>query len=165
MRAVIDSDVLIDYLQGLPEAKAEIELYSDPLFSIISWIEVMCGAETEEERIEEVKELEDRKQNAYLAALMLLSATFHQLEELQDMGATRMRTKNHVNKTITSLEKDLDDIFDLGNETVDENVEELKKLTPEQKKAAIKERRLALGKYVDEGANQLRNIVLKYVKD
>ena len=51
MKAVIDSDVLIDYLQGLPEAKAEIEMYSDPLFSIISWIEVLCGAETEEERI------------------------------------------------------------------------------------------------------------------
>lgn len=50
MKAVIDSDVLIDYLQGHPEAKIEIERYSEPLFSIISWIEVMCGAENNIER-------------------------------------------------------------------------------------------------------------------
>ncbi len=35
MKAVIDSDVLIDYLQGVPEAKAEIAKYSQPLYSII----------------------------------------------------------------------------------------------------------------------------------
>jgi len=50
MRALIDSDVLIDYLQGVPEAKVEISRYSDPLYSIISWMEVLCGAETDAER-------------------------------------------------------------------------------------------------------------------
>jgi predicted nucleic acid-binding protein len=50
MKAVIDSDVLIDYLQGISPAKKELERYSDPCFSVISWMEVMCGAETEEER-------------------------------------------------------------------------------------------------------------------
>jgi len=50
MKAVIDSDILIDYLQGHPEAKVEIDRYSEPLFSIISWIEVMCGAENNTER-------------------------------------------------------------------------------------------------------------------
>jgi len=49
MKALIDSVILIDYLQGLAEAKAEINKYSEPLYSIISWMEVMCGAETEEE--------------------------------------------------------------------------------------------------------------------
>ncbi len=49
MKAVIDSDVLIDYLQGFEKARVEIERYSDPLYSIISWIEVMCGAESDEE--------------------------------------------------------------------------------------------------------------------
>lgn len=48
MKAVIDSDVLIDYLQGINEAEAEISRYSDPLYSIISWMEIMCGAETDE---------------------------------------------------------------------------------------------------------------------
>jgi predicted nucleic acid-binding protein len=49
MKALIDSVILIDYLQGLAKAKAEINRYSEPLYSIISWMEVMCGAETEEE--------------------------------------------------------------------------------------------------------------------
>jgi len=49
MKALIDSVILIDYLQGLAKAKAEINKYSEPLYSIISWMEVMCGAETEEE--------------------------------------------------------------------------------------------------------------------
>jgi len=50
MKAVIDSDVLIDYLQGVQQAKQEIDRYSHPLYSIISWMEVMCGADTDEEK-------------------------------------------------------------------------------------------------------------------
>ena len=49
MKAVIDSDVLIDYLQGVPAAKRELSLYSDRCISLVSWMEVMCGAETPEE--------------------------------------------------------------------------------------------------------------------
>ncbi|MES2661553.1 MAG: type II toxin-antitoxin system VapC family toxin [Verrucomicrobiota bacterium] len=50
VKAVIDSDVLIDFLQGVPEAETEISRYSEPLYSVISWMEVMCGAETRLER-------------------------------------------------------------------------------------------------------------------
>ena len=50
MKAVIDSDVLIDYLQGVPDAKVEIDRYDPPLYSVISWLEVMCGADTDEDR-------------------------------------------------------------------------------------------------------------------
>ncbi len=50
MKAVLDSDVLIDFLQGMPEAKLEISRYSEPLYSIISWMEIMCGAQTDAER-------------------------------------------------------------------------------------------------------------------
>lgn len=50
MRALIDSDVLIDYLQGEPKAKAEIDRYDDPLYSVISWMEVMSGAASDKER-------------------------------------------------------------------------------------------------------------------
>lgn len=49
MRAIIDSDVLIDYLQGLDKAKREIERYSRREISIISWMEIMAGADTLEE--------------------------------------------------------------------------------------------------------------------
>jgi predicted nucleic acid-binding protein len=45
MKAIIDSDVLIDYLQGLGKAKAELERYSRREISIISWMEIMAGAD------------------------------------------------------------------------------------------------------------------------
>jgi len=50
MKALIDSDVLIDYLQGERKAKVEIARYRDPLYSVISWMEGMCGAATESEQ-------------------------------------------------------------------------------------------------------------------
>jgi predicted nucleic acid-binding protein len=50
MKAVIDSDILIDYLQGVQEAKVEIDRYKPPLYSVISWMEIMCGAQTDAER-------------------------------------------------------------------------------------------------------------------
>ena len=50
MKALIDSDVLIDYLQGIEKAKVEIDRYSELLYSVISWMEIMCGAETDRER-------------------------------------------------------------------------------------------------------------------
>lgn len=50
MKAVIDSDVLIDFLQGDPRAKAELDQYRDLRYSIISWMEVMCGAGNEAEK-------------------------------------------------------------------------------------------------------------------
>jgi len=51
MKAVFDSDILIDYLTG--EAKADVELrrYSDRLISIVSWAEVMIGATPGDEEI------------------------------------------------------------------------------------------------------------------
>jgi predicted nucleic acid-binding protein len=50
MRAVIDSDVLIDFLQGDKRAKDEIQRYKPVCYSIISWMELMCGAENEQEK-------------------------------------------------------------------------------------------------------------------
>ena len=50
MTAVFDSDVLIDYLQGVPEARAELARYRRPLYSIISLMELLAGARTAAER-------------------------------------------------------------------------------------------------------------------
>ena len=49
MRAIIDSDILVDYLQGLDKAKRELDRYSQREISIISWMEIMAGADTPEE--------------------------------------------------------------------------------------------------------------------
>jgi predicted nucleic acid-binding protein len=46
MRAVIDSDVLIDYLQGSTAAQRELDKYPKREISILSWMEIMTGADT-----------------------------------------------------------------------------------------------------------------------
>jgi predicted nucleic acid-binding protein len=45
MRALIDSDVLIDYLQGVERARVELGRYGRREISIISWMEIMTGAD------------------------------------------------------------------------------------------------------------------------
>lgn len=44
VRAIIDTNILVDYLQGLPAAAAELARYANPAISIVSWMEVMVGA-------------------------------------------------------------------------------------------------------------------------
>ncbi len=43
MRALFDTNILIDYLNGVAAAKAEIARYERPAISVISWIEVLAG--------------------------------------------------------------------------------------------------------------------------
>lgn len=43
LRALFDTNVLIDYLNGVEAAKAEIARYQRPAISMISWIEVLAG--------------------------------------------------------------------------------------------------------------------------
>ena len=50
MKAVIDSDVLIDYLQGIPAAREELARYRRPLYSIISLMELLAGARSPAEQ-------------------------------------------------------------------------------------------------------------------
>lgn len=48
--SALDSNILIDYLLGRPEAAAEIQRDGEiPAISIVSWIEVMSGARPDEE--------------------------------------------------------------------------------------------------------------------
>lgn len=50
MKAVVDTDVLIDYLEGVEAAREELARYSRPHYSIISWMELLCGAQDDAER-------------------------------------------------------------------------------------------------------------------
>lgn len=50
MKAVIDTNILIDFLQGIKEAQAELHHYSYPIISIVTWMEVCIGARDEAER-------------------------------------------------------------------------------------------------------------------
>ncbi|MFD2252101.1 hypothetical protein FHS82_003518 [Pseudochelatococcus lubricantis] len=42
--ALFDTNILIDHLNAVPEARAEIERFESRAISIITWMEVMVGA-------------------------------------------------------------------------------------------------------------------------
>jgi len=47
VNALFDTNILIDYLNGIDEANQELTLYEDKAISVITWMEVMIGT-TEE---------------------------------------------------------------------------------------------------------------------
>ena len=49
MKALFDTNILIDYLNGVPAARKELDLYESCAVSIVTWMEVMCGGDVEVE--------------------------------------------------------------------------------------------------------------------
>ena len=49
MKAVFDTNILVDYLNGIPAANHEIERYEEIAISIVTWMEVLAGADDAEE--------------------------------------------------------------------------------------------------------------------
>ena len=49
VKALFDTNILIDYLNGIEAARGEIARYEAKAISIVSWMEVMVGAEPEVE--------------------------------------------------------------------------------------------------------------------
>jgi predicted nucleic acid-binding protein len=45
VKALFDTNILIDYLNAVPEARTEIQRYTEKAISIITWMEVMVGAD------------------------------------------------------------------------------------------------------------------------
>lgn len=45
VKALFDTNILIDYLNAEPQARAEIQRYADKAISIVTWLEVMVGAD------------------------------------------------------------------------------------------------------------------------
>lgn len=99
---------------------------------------------TEKELVEDAQALERKKKQAFVGAVMLLSATYTKLQELQDLGATKMATKNHVNRTIESMERDLNGVFDIVDEKKGETT---------------------VSGYVDRGVRGLEEKLADYLKD
>ena len=44
VKALFDTNILIDFFNGTPEAHEELARYDDPAISIVTWMEVMVGA-------------------------------------------------------------------------------------------------------------------------
>jgi hypothetical protein len=51
MKALFDTNILIDYLNGIEAARLELTHYDERLISSITWMEVMVGAASDEEEI------------------------------------------------------------------------------------------------------------------
>lgn len=51
VKALFDTNILIDYLNGIEQAKIELDRYTDKAISMITWMEVMVGATPETEAI------------------------------------------------------------------------------------------------------------------
>lgn len=51
MRAVLDTNILVDHLNGVRAAADELAKYQQPLISPITWMEVMAGADDDTERM------------------------------------------------------------------------------------------------------------------
>ena len=45
VRALIDTNIAIDYLNGVVAAKKEISRYDEVVISVVTWIEVMVGTD------------------------------------------------------------------------------------------------------------------------
>jgi len=44
VKALFDTNVLVDYLNAIPQARTELQRYTEKAVSIITWMEVMVGA-------------------------------------------------------------------------------------------------------------------------
>ena len=49
MKALFDTNILIDYLNGVEAARAEIDRPAERLVSVITWMEVLAGARDQAE--------------------------------------------------------------------------------------------------------------------
>ncbi len=49
VKALFDTNILIDYLNGIDQARTELARFTDKAISLITWMEVMVGATPETE--------------------------------------------------------------------------------------------------------------------
>lgn len=80
MKAVFDTNLLIDFLQGITQAKALLLQYEEPLISRVSWMEVLAGA---------VNTPEEKAVRAFLAGFHLAEIDGAVAEEAIRLRADR----------------------------------------------------------------------------
>ena len=76
---LFDTNILIDYLSGVPQARLEMEQYSRRAISIVTWMEVMAGTTQEDEK----------QIRAFLLAFSILPVTPEVAERAVDLRRQR----------------------------------------------------------------------------
>lgn len=51
VKVLFDTNILIDYLNGIPDAAKEIGRYQDKAISLVTWMEVMAGTTAQDELV------------------------------------------------------------------------------------------------------------------
>jgi predicted nucleic acid-binding protein len=51
VKALFDTNILVDYLNAVPQARTELQRYTEKAVSIITWMEVMVGASRDVEAV------------------------------------------------------------------------------------------------------------------
>ena len=51
VKALFDTNILVDYLNGVEQSRAEFALYKDKSISLVTWMEVMVGATAATEQV------------------------------------------------------------------------------------------------------------------
>jgi predicted nucleic acid-binding protein len=64
-KVLFDTNILIDYLNGISQAHAELERHPDRAISIVTWMEVMAGT----------TEIDERQIRAFLRSFRILPIT------------------------------------------------------------------------------------------
>ena len=82
MRAVIDTNILIDVLNAVPEALEELDRYDAVGISVVTWIEVLVGCRTDDE--------------VQAARLVLSQLDVVRVPEAIAAGAVRLRQDRHL---------------------------------------------------------------------
>ena len=82
VKVLFDTNILIDYLNGIAFAKEEILLYEDKAISVITWIEVMVGTNSKTE-----KQTKDWLASAF---------TMLPIEEKISLSSVSIRKKNKI---------------------------------------------------------------------
>lgn len=49
VKALFDTNILIDYLKGIDAARDEVARYRERLVSIVTWVELLAGSRSEAE--------------------------------------------------------------------------------------------------------------------
>jgi len=49
VKALFDTNILIDYLNAIPQARSELRRFGEKSISVVTWMEVMVGAAPETE--------------------------------------------------------------------------------------------------------------------
>ena len=82
MKALLDTNILIDFLNGIEAARLEIKRYETPLISPVTWMEVMVG--------------DDKNSNIPIEQWLSQTFTIINIDRPISIKAVEIRKKNRI---------------------------------------------------------------------